>query len=127
MGGVKQRRCSGLRQEFGTRSPTVLFGSGAWGRRRAEAEGQGFSGCVAFWGLCLGGFMKRGCVLLAIAAAAVAGACAPKVELYLVTVLPKLSQGLQRTLSSQKLPLGISQSLDEDITARLACRRQRKQ
>lgn len=69
--------------------------------------------------------MKRGCVLLAIAA--VAGACAPKVELYLVTVLPKLSQGLQRTLSSQKLPLGISQSLDEDITARLACRRQRKQ
>lgn len=69
--------------------------------------------------------MKRECALLDITVAA--GASALKVELHLITLLPELSQGLQRTLSSQKLPLSVPQSLDEDITARLACRKQRKQ
>lgn len=46
----------------------------------------------------------------------------PQEELHLAAVLAQFGQGLQWALIGQKLAFGVPQSLNENVTTRLACR-----
>lgn len=68
--------------------------------------------------------MREGAVVQTLLFTA-AGTSPPQEELHLTAMLSQFGQGLQWALIGQKLALSVPQSLNENVTTRLACREQR--
>lgn len=68
--------------------------------------------------------MREGAVVQTLFLTA-AGTSPPQEELHLTAMLAQFGQGLQWPLIGQKLALGVPQSLNENVSPRLACREHR--
>lgn len=104
------------------RRPVLMLGCGSGRGGRPQVEGEGFLGLVAFqqlWFWVLG--QRHGQQPVLVGTGSIAGAWpgAAKKELNFSAMLAQFGQRLQGLLSSQELPLCVSETLDQDITTSL--------